>query len=293
MNLFEANRLHNICRHSAYRGSDSRDCRGWKWRGHPNSLQVLYKGCQSGDFLLFVTSNYFRTQIMSVLWRHLRSLLRTDQAMAKWHSILTDPSSAALLRQEDERVPKIQTMLQELAYSEYETFPTVLADLTTQLCLTEHDQTIVSYSRAILEVFVLYSITTSDCTWILGSLVTDIERQIVLLTKIMFSLRQIPLPHTGQNCLQMAAWIDATSRRDCVRAGMIRNIVRLTKTISRNSPFAVYHPENYTHRLNAAAVRRKIKPTGYYWIAMAYCLATEQVIDDCLPKYADIIDVPI
>lgn len=132
--------------------------------------------------------------MVSVLWRHLRSLLHTDQATAKWHLLLSDPSSAALLRQEDERVPQLQTMLQELAASGSETFPSVLASLTTQLCLTEHDKTLISYCRAILEVFVLYSITTSDCTWILSSFPTDIERQIVLMTKIMFSLSQIPLP---------------------------------------------------------------------------------------------------
>lgn len=230
---------------------------------------------------------------MSVLWRHLRSLFRTDQATVNWHSILMNPSSAALLRQEDHRVPQIQTMLQELASSEYKTFPTVLITLTAQLCLTEHNQTMISYSRAILEVFVLYSITTSDCTWILSSLATDIERQIVLLTKFIFSLNHIPLPYPGQDCLQMAALIDATSRRDYVRAGIIRNIVRLTNSIAKDSPFAIYHPENDTHQINAAALRKRIKPTGHYWIAMAYCLATEQLINDCLPRYADIVDEPI
>ncbi len=78
------------------------------------------------------------------------------------HFILTDSSSAELLRQEDKNVAQLQNMLQKLSVSEREIFFFVIILLTTKICIVENDEILFSYIRTVLEVFILYSFTISD-----------------------------------------------------------------------------------------------------------------------------------
>ena len=48
---------------------------------------------------------------MSAVRQIWRSLLRKDESVDKWRAILTDPSTAILLRQQDENVNQAQSML--------------------------------------------------------------------------------------------------------------------------------------------------------------------------------------
>lgn len=52
-------------------------------------------------------------------------------------------------------------------------------------------------------------------------------------------------------------------------------------------PFVTYDQKSYFHRLNASTFAKELKPTGYYWIAMAYCLATEHMVYEPPPGYTD------
>ena len=52
-------------------------------------------------------------------------------------------------------------MLQELSILGRETFASTITLFTTKICVAENEDKFL-YIRAVLEVFVLYSITTSD-----------------------------------------------------------------------------------------------------------------------------------
>jgi len=218
------------------------------------------------------------------------SHLHVGQSTARWHSVLKDPRTAVLLRQEDSNIAHIQNVLAEFSSSRCNTFSTVITSLTVELCLAEKSDLMTSYIRSILEVFILYSIATSDYMWILKHDAADLERQVELIAEVTNSLPQRPVPSDLQSqdlCVQMAGLLDASSRRDQLRAEIINKIIRLVDTLSVNSPFTMFNHNDDVHRCNAAALLRMIKPTGHYWIAMAYCLATEDVLDSP-PKYAQI-----
>jgi hypothetical protein len=218
----------------------------------------------------------------------MRSLLQKDRTKAQWHSKLADPSSAAMLRQQDKNIVQLQNMLQELSASGRETFSSVITLLTMKVYVAENDGTLFSYARTILEVFVLYSIATSDCAWMCDSRSAYIGRQIELLLEINFSLNQAllpPDPHPGKNCLQVATLLELQSCRDRCRAAIIRNTINLADTISLTSPFTTYNHGSQLHQRNSLTFLRRIRPTGHYWISMAYCLATEQVVEDAPPSY--------
>lgn len=226
---------------------------------------------------------------MPSVWRHMRSLLRQDETKANWHSILADPSSAALLRQQDKNVAQLQNMLQESSASERETFSSVITSLTMKLCVAENDGIVFSYARTILEVFVLYSIATSDSAWMCDSRSTYIGRQIELMSEVTSTLNQAlfpPDPDPAKTCLQVAILLELQWRRERCRAEIIRNTINLANTISPNSMFTTYNHGSHVHQLNALTFLRKIRPTGHYWISMAYCLATEQVVEDAPPRYS-------
>ncbi|KAL9127042.1 MAG: hypothetical protein Q9217_004006 [Psora testacea] len=227
---------------------------------------------------------------MSAFWRPMQSLLHKDRTKANWHAILEDPSSAALLRQNDKNIAELQNMLQELSASGRDTFPSVITSLTTKLCVAVNDEIILSYARTILEVFVLYSIATSDTAWMCDSRSTHIGRQIELMSEVTFSLNQAilpPDPHPGKNCLQLATLLEFLSRRERCRAEIIRNVISLANTVSPSSPFMTYDHENHLQQLNALAFLRKLRPNGHYWISMAYCLASEPVVGDTPPRYTE------
>jgi hypothetical protein len=64
-------------------------------------------------------------------------------------------------------------------------------------------------------------------------------------------------------------------------------IVELANAMPLDLPFVTYDHESPSHRLNAVKFVKKLNPTGYYWIATAYCLAIEHSAYDPPPAYID------
>ncbi len=238
--------------------------------------------------MLLKTVRHRHIPAMSAFRRQIHSLLRRNQTTAKWHSILTDPSSAELLRQEDRNVAQLQNMLQELSVSGRETFSSVITLLTTKICIAENDEILFSYIRTVLEVFILYSLTTSDSAWMCDSRAAYIVRQTKLMSELTFFSAKVPSfpdPCPDKDCLRLAALFEIMSRRERCRVKIIRSIVGLANAVPPDAPFTTYDHESHLHQLNAVAFLKDIRPTGHYWIGMAYCLATEQVVGDAPPRY--------
>lgn len=92
--------------------------------------------------------SYKTTRTKSAVRQIWCSLLRKDNSVDKWRSILTDPSSAILLHQQDKNVNQLQSMLQELSISGRETFASTITLLTTKICVAENEDEF-SYIRTV------------------------------------------------------------------------------------------------------------------------------------------------
>ena len=226
---------------------------------------------------------------MSAVRQIWHSLLRRDKSGDKWRSILTDPSSAMLLHQQDKNVNQLQNILQEFSISGRETFASTITLLTTKICVAGNEDEF-SYIRAVLEVFVLYSIATFDFAWIQDSRAAYIGKQTEIMSEITFSPSRVPSPldaGSNEGCLRLAAMREKILRSEHCRSNIIKKIIELASTMPLDLPFVTYDHENQFHRLNAVNFMKEIKSTGHYWIAMAYCLAIEHRVYDPPPAYVD------
>ena len=216
--------------------------------------------------------------VMFALRRQIHSLLRKDQSTVEWHFILTDSSSAELLRQEDENVASLQNMLHELFISEREIFFFVIILLTTKICIIENDEILFSYIWIVLKVFILYSLTISDFAWMRDSNAAYIARQTKLMSELTFffvEVRSLSNSCSDKDCLQLIALLKIMSRRERCRVKIIKNIVELINAVSSDSSFMTYDHESHLHQLNVVAFLKDVKLTSHYWIEMIYCLITE------------------
>lgn len=254
-------------------------------------LRVRWPTLVSDIFLTII--RHKKSIIMTGFWQSLRSLLHHDQSITNWHSVLTDGSSATLLRQQSKNVVELQSILQEFSTSGRETFVSVVKFLTTNFCLAETDNILCSYIRAVLEVFVLYSITTSDSTWMGNSRAAYIGRQSELILQITSSLNRIS-SHEDQfqwkTCLRLATQLELVSRREHCRAEIVKAIVELADTILIDMPFMMYDHDSHFHQLNATAFLKRLRPTAHNWIAIAYSLAVEHVVYEPPPRYTELIN---
>ena len=225
-----------------------------------------------------------------VLLRQVCALLRPAHRLENWHCMLNDPSSATLLRQEDKNVAQLQRTLQEFSLTGVETFGSVIVFLTTKICVVQDDEILFTYIRAVLEVFILYSITTSDFAWLNDSRAVSIGRQTEVMSEITFSRSCIPHAADSlckEDCLLLAALLEKMSRREHCRAEIIKKIIEVAGEMNLDAPFMTYEHGCASHELNAMAFSKRILPTGYYWIAMAYCLAIEPIDYKAPPTYSD------
>lgn len=234
--------------------------------------------------------SYKTTRTISAVRQIWRCLLRKDKSVDIWRSILTDQSSAMLLHQQDKNVISCKGMLQERSISGRETFASTLTLLTTKIWVAENEDEF-SYIRTVLEVFVLYSTTTSDFAWMRDSRAAYIGRQTEIMSEITFSpiVGCLPLWMLVQVRVVFALVVlrEKISRRKHCRSEIVKMMVELANAMPLDLPFVTYDYESPSHPLNAVKFIKKLKPTGHYWISMAYCLSIEHKVYDPPPVYAD------
>jgi len=132
--------------------------------------------------------------------------------------------------------------------------------LTTKICVAENEDDF-SYIRIVLEVFVLYSIITSDFAWMRDSRAAYIGRQIEIMSEIIFSPSRVPSPlnaGSSEGCLRLAALLEKISRREHCHSEITKTIVDLANAMSLDLPFMTYDHESQFHRLNAITFVKKI-----------------------------------
>ena len=219
-----------------------------------------------------------------------QSLLRNDDAADKWRSVLIDPSSATILRQQDGNINELQNQLQDFAISGRETFASAITFFTAKIGNAEKEDEVFSNIRTVLEILVLYSITTSDFSWTWDKRAALIGKQTTILSKntgspdqTLYSLEA----SSTQDCLRLATLREKISRRERCRSIIIKKVIELANSKPLDFPFVTYDQESPIHRLNALKFVQLLQPIGHYWIAMAYCLAIEHRTYDPPPVYED------
>ncbi len=98
---------------------------------------------------------------------------------------------------------------------------------------------------------------------------------------LKFQKSQLPpavdRPTATRHCLQASAHLKLLSRMEQCRAEVMEQIVDLAEGMPSEMPLVLYNHEIVYHRQNAETFAKKLKISGHYWIAMAYCLAVEPV----------------
>lgn len=221
---------------------------------------------------------------MSTIWRHIRSLLRKDQ------NVVIDSSMSTAKYQENDDIALLQDMIRRFSICGTETFVSTAILLIRKLCLAENYNTIFLYIRTTLEVFILYSIETSDFAWICDKRAAYIGEQTELMLATSFPTvsHSLSHQHSTKDCLRMATLLEMRSRCEHYQAEIIKNLVEIVDNLSLNGSIKVYDCNNSLHRLNSVVFLQTLKPHGRNWIAMAYYLATEDAVpDNTLPRYND------
>ena len=216
------------------------------------------------------------------------SLLEGVHSIADWHSQLMDPETAVVLREQDRNIASLQSKLQSFSGTDNKTFGSVITFLMTQICVVQDEYMLFTYIRAVLEVFVLYSISTSDFAWI-DEDDAAIGRQIELMFELTFS-NNFKIPQRSgfismRDCLLLATLIQRMSHREHCRSEIIKRIVQASlKMPHLHQQFETFKHDSCAHQCNSTAFVRRIKLSGHYWIAMAYCLAIEPSTHRSPPK---------
>lgn len=216
--------------------------------------------------------------MVSNIWVSVRLRLRRNRATEYWHSLFTDPRSAVLLYHSDDHVITLQQKLRDLRLSNTSYAASVLFFMDG-ICMGEDSGTLFSHVRTVLEIFILYSIETSDLTWISSDRVSHLSRSVETLSFVGFQESRLPpvpdQPSSMRHCLRVSNHLKLLSRVEQCRADIIQDLVSLSETMCLDGPLSIYDPKNPRHQQNSAAFKKRLKITGYQWVSMAYCLAID------------------
>ena len=215
--------------------------------------------------------------IMLNVWSSVRSTLRRRRATDYWHSLLTDPRSAALLYHSDENVVALQQKLRDFGQNNTSYASSILFFMS-RICTVEDNEMLFSHIRTVLEIFILYSIETSDLNWVSDERAFHLSQQIETLSSVGF--RRLPpiidRPSSMRHCLRASVHLKVLSRVEQCRAEVIQALVGLSETMCLEIPLSMYNPRDPRHQQNSANFRKRLRRIGFHWISMAYCLAVEQ-----------------
>ena len=126
------------------------------------------------------------------IWSSVRSKMRRGRAVDYWHSLLTDPRSAALLYHSDENVVSLQQKLRDFEHNNTSYASSVLFFMSA-ICTVEDNEILFSHIRTVLEIFILYSIETSDLNWVSDERASHLSQQIETLSFVGFRESRLPL----------------------------------------------------------------------------------------------------
>lgn len=207
-------------------------------------------------------------------------MVPSDRVSKEWHALLTDGRSAALLYQEDHHTVEQQVVLRALNYSGV-SFRTSMFVFVSTICTTDDLDLLLANVRAVLQVFVLCSITTSNFQWISDRRTPQLSHELESLSRTSFEKSQarpvVRSPTIARHCYRAATHSKLISSIEQRRANIIEIILDLAETIPLDAPMVLYDHGLPYHQQNASAVVKKLKPSGYYWVAMAFSLAVAPV----------------
>ena len=215
------------------------------------------------------------------MWSVLKNIcliVQRGQSSGYWNSLMSDSKAAAFLYQTDHHVAELQQIMQSHATSRV-SFASSVLFFISRICTAEDHNLILSYARTTLEIFILYSITTSNFDWVLDTRAGQICRRLESLSLIGFHKSQLP-PATEylgsvSQCLQASAHLKALSHLQHHQAEIVDALIGLAEVMPSDRPLTLYNHSLRYHQQNAAVFIKKLRSRGHYWIGMAYCLAIE------------------
>ena len=158
-------------------------------------------------------------------------------------------------------------------------YTSLVLSLINEICTIEDNEKLFSHIRAVLEIFILYSIETSDLTQISDNRASHLSRHIETLSFVGFQGPPLPpavhQPSSIRHYLRISTHLRLHSRVEHCRAEIIQALMGLSETICLDGPLSMYNARDPRHQQNSATFRKRLRSTSYYWISIAYCLAVE------------------
>ncbi len=212
------------------------------------------------------------------VWTSVRAKLQQNRVAAYWHSLFTDPRSAVLLYYCDDNIVAQQQKLQVLR-QKGTSYTSSILFFMREICQAGNNEILFSHIRTVLEIFILYSIETSDLRWLTDNRTACLSRDIETLSSIGFQ-NPPPLPIADdplsiRHCLRVSIRLKLFSRVEQCQADIIQALIGLSETMSLDGALPTYNPGDPRHQRNCATFKKRLRSTDYYWISMAYCLAIE------------------
>ena len=155
--------------------------------------------------------------------------VRQRQQAANPHfSLLTDPALVVLLYRGDPNIEELQRNLEALAKYNI-SFATSVLFFASRICTIQDYDLLLSTIRIALEIFILYSICTSDYEWLIRvpNLSEDVERLSTIKYQWSYLPQLVDRPLSIQYCLRVSERLKLVSRFEECRAGIIETIAQL------------------------------------------------------------------
>lgn len=188
------------------------------------------------------------------------STSRWSRSTRYWHSPWTDPQSTDLLYYHDDYVAILQRKLRDLKQNKTSYASSILYFMY-KICIIDIE-ILIPHIRAVLEIFILYSIETSDLKWISDSRAIHLSRSIETLSNVDCRdprlsplLHQFNQPPSMRICLRISDHMKSHSRFDQCRAEIIQALVDWSEMMRLDDSLSTYNLTIPRHQQNSPNFR--------------------------------------
>ena len=148
--------------------------------------------------------------------------------------------------------------------------------------------------RAALQILIIYSFVTGDCSWVYTKSLKGLESAHKSLSKMIFHEEEAntyPVTDTTslRNCLLLANLLEFRTKPTTLRVEITRKLSALADNSRLANAFQHYNPNDGHQTANATTLLTNLYPDNHYLTGMAFALVVNPIPSfsqyDSPPKY--------
>ena len=229
----------------------------------------------------------FSSSIRKFISRFVSSAINFPRNMFLhgWRCTLLDISTSDSLFKSEPSVKLLQSSIANIIAISI-SFETALASMLNNFSAPRNTpDDAISCLRATLQILIIYSITTGDCSWLEGPDASKVEEATNALKTLLSSMAALPKPisvyepNSMDKCCYHALLHDIQGQMEQQRASIVRLVHKIVSRLPLWKPFEQYIPRNRIHISNAVSVVSKLTPK-HRLISEAFALVMNPVPSD-------------